>query len=81
MNKSSIISISLDGLTEGEACGLEMMQIKSQLRELGIRNIWTFFKLDYPKFNVDLFRAKINARTTDRDFVEKLRKVYERQKI
>ncbi len=81
MNKANTISINRQGLTQGETYGLEMMQIKSKLRGIGIKSIWTFFKLDYPEYTLAQFRAKITARTTDKDFVEKLRKVYERQKI
>lgn len=81
MKQTSTIIIDREGLTEGEAYALEAMQIKSQLRQLGIKNIWTFFKLDYPKFNKDDFRAKINSRTTDKEFVDMLRNVYEKQKV
>lgn len=79
MKQQNTISIDRKGLTDGEMYALEAMQIKSRLRVLGIKNIWTFFKLDFPNYDKDEFRAKINARTTDKDFVEKLKSVYERQ--
>ncbi len=80
MSKQKSITINIADLTEGERYGLEMMQIKAKLKALGITNIFTFFKVDYPDYDVDKFRAKINSRTTDKDFVDKLRSVYERQK-
>ena len=80
MKAKHVLSIDTKGLTDGENCGLEMLQIKSEMRKLGITSIWAFFKVDYPTYSKEDFNAKINSRGTDKDFVNKLRSVYERQK-
>ncbi len=74
------ISIDTRGLTDGENHTLEVYQIKAAMRNMGIKSIWAFFRVDYPSYDQVLFNAKINGRGTDKDFVDKLRSVFNRQK-
>ena len=74
------ISIDTKGLTDGENYTLEVYQIKAAMRNMGIKSFWAFFQKDYPTYDQALFHAKINGRGTDKDFVQKLKSVYENQK-
>ena len=79
--KTKSIVFNTKGLKDTEVSVLEVLQLKFAFKRLGITNIWSFFKLDYPNYDVNDFRAKINSRTiTDKDFLNKLRAVYNRQK-
>lgn len=81
MTKANQISISSEGLTDGEKSELEVLQLQAKFRGIGITRIWTFFKLDYPTYDLQMFRNKMNRNTPiDEDFIEKLASVYERQK-
>ena len=78
--KSSIISIDTKGLSDTDNCALEVFQIKSEMRKLGIKSIWAFFQVDYPNYNQQDFTNKLAGRAYDKDFVQKLKSVYENQK-
>lgn len=67
-------STKTDGLTEAKVFLLKarVNELKAELRQLGIRDTWTFFKyyhMDYPQ---EKFRTLITTQKTDLDFTRKL---------
>lgn len=66
------IAIEQYELTDKERLKLEVMQLKGQLRKIGIKDVFTFFKHYNPNYPVNKFRSCYNTQQADKDFNKRL---------
>lgn len=66
------IAIREEDITEAEVLKVRVMNLKGELRKLGIKHPWSFFKYYHMDYSEMKFRSCINTQQSDLDFTEKL---------
>lgn len=80
MGKASFEQSFQQKLNNGDQLKLELMQLKVQLKELGLRDVWVMFKIYFPEYKRAEFISRYYMRQSDSEFNNKIKALIKKLK-